>query len=112
MQTMFIAMNRFQVNAGREADFEARWSSRDSYLNDFAGFVHFALLRGATANGTTEYVSHTTWRSYEDFDGWRNSEQFKAAHAQGSVEGVLAGHPVVGLYQSVIEEAKQPLKIS
>ncbi len=108
---MFIAMNKFQINEGREGDFEGRWSSRESHLNDFDGFVHFALLKGATANGTTEYVSHTTWRSSADFDVWKDSQAFTAAHAQGSVEGVIAAHPVVSFYESVIEEVKQGARV-
>jgi heme-degrading monooxygenase HmoA len=104
-------MNRFQVNEGREADFEARWRERDSYLSDVPGFLHFALLRGGTENGTTEYASHTTWRSRSDFDAWTQSEHFRQAHAQGSVQGLLAGHPVVSLYEMVIEEVPQPAKV-
>jgi heme-degrading monooxygenase HmoA len=107
---MFIAMNRFQVNAGREADFEARWRERDSYLNEVPGFVHFALLKGGSDGATTEYASHTTWRSRADFDAWTQSDHFRQAHAQGSVQGLLAGHPVVSLYESVLEEAAVPAK--
>jgi heme-degrading monooxygenase HmoA len=102
---MFIAMNRFQINAGREEDFEERWKTRDSYLNEVPGFIHFALLRGATENAITDYVSHTTWRSRDDFDAWTKSEVFNRAHAQGSVQGIIAGHPVVSLYEAVIEES-------
>ena len=29
---MFMAMNRFRVSAGREADFERTWRERKSYL--------------------------------------------------------------------------------
>jgi heme-degrading monooxygenase HmoA len=101
---MFIAMNRFQVNAGREADFETRWRERDSYLAGVPGFLHFALLRGASEGNVTEYASHTTWRSRADFDAWTQSDHFRRAHAQGSVQGILAGHPVASLYEAVLEE--------
>jgi heme-degrading monooxygenase HmoA len=155
---MFIAMNRFQVRAGREADFETQWRSRETYLQDVPGFVSFALLKnepmpaghgaphghehahddhghsheshahehgpgdehthahhGANetehshghaheATAFTEYLSHTTWRSRADFDAWRNSESFRLAHAQGSIEGVLVGPPVPSLYNAVLEE--------
>ncbi len=108
---MFIAMNRFQINVGREADFETRWRERDSYLQEVPGFVHFALLRGATEGAITDYVSHTTWRSQADFDAWTKSENFTRGHAQGSVQGVIAGHPVVSLYTAVIEESKATAKV-
>jgi heme-degrading monooxygenase HmoA len=100
-------MNRFQVNAGREAEFEQRWRERDSYLGEVPGVMHFALLKGASEGATTEYASHTTWRSRADFDAWTQSDHFRQAHAQGSVQGILAGHPVVSLYESVIEEVPQ-----
>ena len=29
---MFIAMNRFQIRKGHEADFERVWAERDSHL--------------------------------------------------------------------------------
>jgi heme-degrading monooxygenase HmoA len=105
---MFIAMNRFQVNAGREAEFEERWRSRESYLNQVPGFVAFSLLRNWLQNDdkTTEYISHSTWSSREDFDNWTKSENFTRGHAQGSVAGVLAGHPVVSLYEAVLQEER------
>jgi heme-degrading monooxygenase HmoA len=107
---MFIAMNRFQVNAGREAEFEERWRSRESYLNQVPGFVAFSLLRNWLQNDdkTTEYISHSTWSSREDFDNWTKSENFTRGHAQGSVAGVLAGHPVVSLYEAVLQEERSP----
>src|ERR1039458_9222350 len=38
---MFIAMNRFRVAKGSEADFEQVWLSRDSHLDKVPGFVEF-----------------------------------------------------------------------
>ena len=35
---MFIAMNRFKVIRGAEADFEAVWIQRDTQLRDVPGF--------------------------------------------------------------------------
>jgi heme-degrading monooxygenase HmoA len=43
---MFIAMNRFRVAKGSEADFEQVWLSRDSHLDKVPGFVEFHLLKG------------------------------------------------------------------
>ena len=43
---MFIAMNRFQVKLGNEAEFERIWRERDIYLRDLPGFVEFHLLKG------------------------------------------------------------------
>jgi heme-degrading monooxygenase HmoA len=102
---MFIAMNRFQVNRGKESAFEEMWRSRETYLDQVPGFVAFALLKNWIADdGTTEYISHSTWQSREAVENWTNSESFTRGHAQGSVGGILAGHPVVALYETVLEQ--------
>ncbi|MGB0210697.1 antibiotic biosynthesis monooxygenase family protein [Algiphilus sp.] len=76
----FIAMNRFHVRRGSEADFEAVWQSRDSHLRDVPGFVSFQLLRGPEHNDFTLYASHTRWASRADFEAWTRSEAFRQAH--------------------------------
>ena len=101
---MFIAMNRFRVVPGKGAEFERIWRERESYLDSVPGFVRFALLRGDADGGDLEYVSHSTWASREAFDAWTNSESFRRGHAQGSIMGVLAGPPVIGLYDAVLEQ--------
>jgi hypothetical protein len=47
--SMFIAMNRFQVKIGFEKAFETIWATRESYLGSMAGFVEFHLLKGPVA---------------------------------------------------------------
>lgn len=102
---MFVVMNRFQINAGREEEFEAMWRQRERYLDTFEGFRSFALLRNdSTADGKTEFISQTIWRSRADFEVWRNSEAFQRAHQGAGSEGVVAGPPHASLYEAVIEE--------
>jgi heme-degrading monooxygenase HmoA len=92
---MFVAMNRFRIAEGREAEFEKVWGERDSYLEGVSGFREFHLLRGPTAEGATLYVSHSIWESREAFEGWTRSEAFRKAHANArSPAGVVLGHPV------------------
>ena len=92
---MYIAMNRFRVNAGHEDVFEEMWRRRDSYLDQVPGFKAFRLLRGETADGTTLFVSHSTWESRAAFAAWTDSEAFRKAHGDArSPKGTLAGHPV------------------
>jgi heme-degrading monooxygenase HmoA len=43
---MYIAMNRFKVLKGSEADFENIWKNRESTLHEMKGFRTFHLLRG------------------------------------------------------------------
>jgi heme-degrading monooxygenase HmoA len=98
---MFVAMNKFKVNPGREADFERVWAERDTYLDQVPGFVHFALLRGDEAG---DYISHSTWEDRDAFMAWTQSEAFRKGHAQGSLAGVLAGPPAVSLYEAAITQ--------
>ena len=98
---MFIAMNQFQVNPERAAEFEEGWRSRDSYLQGFAGFVSFALLKGDEPG---DYVSHSTWESREAFMAWATSDAFRKAHGERMPDGLLQGHPRARFYEAVIEE--------
>jgi heme-degrading monooxygenase HmoA len=74
---MFIAMNRFRVAKGSEADFEQVWLSRDSHLDKVPGFVEFHLLKGPEAEDHTLYASHTVWESRAVFEAWTKSEAFR-----------------------------------
>jgi heme-degrading monooxygenase HmoA len=91
---MFIAMNRFKVTRGSEADFESVWLNRDSHLKDLPGFVEFHLLRGPDREDHTLYSSHTIWASRADFENWTKSEAFRAAHRTAPQSKPLyIGHP-------------------
>ena len=99
---MFIAMNRFKVKLGSEADFERVWRERDSRLSSVPGFKEFELLRGAEREDHTLYASHTIWGSRADFEAWTRSEAFRAAHRNaGGNTPLHLGHPEVELFESV-----------
>jgi heme-degrading monooxygenase HmoA len=100
---MYIATNRFRVNAGREEVFEEIWRKRDSYLQEVPGFRSFHLLRGETKEEITLFVSHSTWESREAFVAWTESEAFRKAHGDArSPQGTLAGHPVFEGFEVVL----------
>ena len=91
---MFIAMNRFRVFEGAEADFEQLWLSRETHLDEVPGFVEFHLLKGPEREDHVLYASHTIWRSRADFEAWTRSEQFRKAHGgAGSSKPLYQGHP-------------------
>ena len=91
---MFIAMNRFKVVRGAEADFEAVWTTRDSHLHGVAGFVTFHLLRGPEHDDHVLYASHTVWSDRADFEAWTRSDAFRRAHAgAGQNRTLYLGHP-------------------
>jgi heme-degrading monooxygenase HmoA len=104
----FIAMNRFKIRPGREADFEQIWKSRESHLNELKGFREFRLLKGPASEDSCLYSSHVVWDSREDFEAWTKSEQFKASHRNaGKSEGEspIMGHPSFEGFETVIHEA-------
>jgi len=92
---MYIAMNRFRIIKGEEAEFERIWAERDSHLNEVPGFVEFHLLRGPEAEDHTLYASHTVWESEQSFADWTQSEAFRKAHANAgkSRKNVYLGPP-------------------
>jgi heme-degrading monooxygenase HmoA len=98
---MFVAMNQFQVNPERAAEFEEGWRTRESYLDGFQGFIGFALLKGDEPG---DYVSHSMWDSREAFMAWATSDAFRKAHAMRMPDGILAGHPRARFYEAVLEE--------
>jgi len=86
---MFIAMNRFRVAEGREADFEALWRGRKSHLSGVPGFQSFHLLRGQAGEDHTLYASHSVWESEAAFRAWTKSEAFRLAHRDAGGHGDL-----------------------
>lgn len=103
---MYIAMNRFKVIKGREAEFEEVWRSRESYLSQLKGFVSFSLLRGPEQEDHTLMSSHTVWEKHQDFEAWTKSEQFRMAHANaGNGRKLpLLGHPNFEGFHVVLHE--------
>jgi heme-degrading monooxygenase HmoA len=91
---MYIAMNRFKVALGSEADFETVWTSRDTHLKEVPGFVEFHLLKGPRREDHVLYASHTIWADYAAFEAWTKSEAFRAAHRNaGDNRPLYLGHP-------------------
>ncbi|MDA1100173.1 MAG: antibiotic biosynthesis monooxygenase [Proteobacteria bacterium] len=78
---MYIAMNRFRVAKGAEAEFERIWAARETHLGKVPGFMEFHLLRGPEAEDHTLYASHTLWQGQGDFTAWTKSDAFRRAHA-------------------------------
>ena len=91
---MFIAMNRFKVKKGSEADFEQVWLTRETHLEDVPGFIEFHLLKGPERDDYVLYASHSQWRTQADFEAWTRSEAFRKAHARaGEGKPLYLGHP-------------------
>lgn len=99
---MFIAMNRFKVKKGSEADFEAVWLNRESHIAKEPGFIEFNLLRGPEHEDHTLYTSHTMWASEGDFTAWTKSDSFRNAHKDaGQGKPLYLGPPQFEGYTSI-----------
>lgn len=100
---MYFAMNRFQVQPGRESEFQEAWKTRQSYLPGVPGFVAFWLLRGEDG----EFVSCTKWESEEAFVRWTESEAFREAHRRARLpDGVVTGPPQFTGYRVVLSQGE------
>ena len=101
---MFIAMNRFRVAHGREAEFEALWRGRPSHIANEPGFVAFDLLKGPSRDDHTLFASHTVWRDKAAFEAWTKSDAFRAAHAgAGAAKGMNLGHPEFEGFEAIAD---------
>jgi heme-degrading monooxygenase HmoA len=102
--SVFIAMNRFRIAPGREAEFEEMWRNRDSRLKEVEGFLAFALLKGPRTEEHSVYVSHSTWADRAAFEAWTRSRQFRHAHAgAGETRPLYLGPPQLEVFESVLE---------
>jgi len=100
---MFIAMNRFRIAAGREAEFIEVWRQRDSQLASVPGFQKFNLLQGPGDAQATVFVSHSSWESAAAFEAWTRSDAFRAAHANaGQQKGLYLGPPQFEGFEAVL----------
>lgn len=105
---MFIAMNRFKIAPGREAEFEAIWRNRKSRLAELEGYVSFDLLRGSQKDDHVLYASHTLWRTRAHFEAWTKSEQFRASHGgAGASKGIILAHPEFEGFEAVLSETNE-----
>jgi heme-degrading monooxygenase HmoA len=99
---MFVAMNRFRVVRGGEAEFEAVWKGRDSRLAGMPGFVDFRLLRGPEKADHTLYCSHSVWADKASFLAWTKSEAFRHAHRDaGESKPLYLGPPEFEGFEAV-----------
>lgn len=100
---MFIAMNRFRIAPGREAEFIEIWKKRESHLDEVPGFQSFNLLQGPTTPEFTLFASHSVWESVAAFEAWTRSEAFRKAHSgAGSSRDIYLGPPQFEGFEAVL----------
>src|SRR5699024_6418806 len=77
VQDGFVVMNNIPVTEEGRPVFEDRFRQRQNEVDTMPGFQAFRLLRPVKGN---TYVVFTQWASEQDFNNWKNAEQFKKAH--------------------------------
>jgi len=104
---MYIAMNRFRIKKGSEAEFEEGWAQRQSRLKEVPGFVDFQLLRRDVPGeeDVTLYASHAVWQSREVFLAWTKSEHFRDAHKNAAARRPLFdGPPQLETFEVILDK--------
>lgn len=77
VQEGFIVMNNIPVTDEGKPVFEDRFRQRQNEVDAMPGFQAFRLLRPLKGN---TYVVFTAWKTEQDYNNWKNSDQFKKAH--------------------------------
>lgn len=83
-----IKINAITVPADSGDELAHRFAARAGSVDGQDGFEGFELLK--PADERTTWLVVTRWRDEESFEGWVNSDNFKAGHAHG---GAGAGAP-------------------
>lgn len=74
-----VVMNNIPVTDDDRPVFEDRFKQQQKAVDDAPGFLAFRLLRQKKGN---KYVIFTQWATANDFENWKNSDQFAKAHKQ------------------------------
>jgi heme-degrading monooxygenase HmoA len=76
---MISVANRISVAAGYAAEFERRFTERESTLREQPGFIRRLVLRPTSG---AVYVVMTFWADHAAFERWTRSEDFRRSHAR------------------------------
>ncbi len=81
----YVVINAIQVPEAMGTELEKRFAARAGAVDNQEGFVGFKLLRPAA--GADAYYVFTEWESKENFEAWRDSQEFEHGHAQTQKQG-------------------------
>ncbi|SHH05400.1 Heme-degrading monooxygenase HmoA [Virgibacillus chiguensis] len=99
----YVVMNNIPVTEEGQPVFEHHFQNRKHEVEKMPGFQAFRLLKPKKGN---TYIVFTQWRSVQDFENWKTSDQFKQAHKNPSVKtpDYYADRPFITSYHMVTEE--------
>jgi heme-degrading monooxygenase HmoA len=93
-----VKINAISVPEGAGSELERRFAARLGAVENMPGFEGFELLR--PVQGEDRYFVYTRWTSEEDYQSWRNSQEFEHGHtgAAGAPE-----RPPVAIGSALLE---------
>lgn len=99
----FVVMNNIPTTDEGKHILENNFQKRDSTIELMPGFQAFRFLR--PIKGDT-YVVMTQWRSDEDYNHWKESEQFQEAHKDMDIKkpAYIPKRPFTSTYHMYTEE--------
>ena len=103
---MYIAMNRFRIAAGREAEFIGIWRTRDSRLAEVPGFQRFNLMQGPGDGQATVFLSHSPCDSADAFDAWSRLPFIGAPDFFDALEALVVREQITDLFTPILIAAK------
>lgn len=99
----FVIMNNIPVTEEGMPVFENHFKERQGRIDSMPGFQAFRLLRPTKGN---VYVVLTQWASKQDFERWKNSDDFAKSHKDQVVKppAYFADRPFVTQYMMIKED--------
>lgn len=97
-------VNCFEVPAGREDEFLARWAEVNAYMRAKPGFVSHRLHRSLSPDARFRFVNYVHWDTVEDWQA-AHDEGFRRLVSQPGWAGFTSTH---ALYEVVHEAAAEP----
>jgi len=99
----FVVMNNIPIKDEGKPIFEDAFKKQQNAVESMPGFKAFRLLKPKKGN---TYVVFTQWESEIYFKHWKDSDEFKQAHAEQATmsPAYFAERPFIGKYYMVIED--------
>lgn len=98
----FVMMNNIPATDEGKHILEDNFKKRNNNVDKMPGFQAFRFLKPLKGN---TYVVLTQWRSADDFNNWKESEQFKEAHKDQAIKkpAYFADRPFTASYHMYTE---------
>lgn len=93
-------INSFVVPAGREAAFQALWSSTSSYFRAQPGFLSLRLHRAISPDAHYRFVNVARWSSLTLFQAAHDTDEFRQIVGQAELREFPSSP---SLYEVVVE---------